>query len=115
MPEYWLLLVAATGACFGVAWWVVVPLTSPCVRLERTEREVRLSNKLVLAGRRQPPQAVTVSVGVAMAGDATGDLESLLAAADGARYRAKANGRNRVQPADGARTAAMQANRLFPT
>ena len=26
MPEFWLLLVASAAACFGVRWWVVVPL-----------------------------------------------------------------------------------------
>jgi hypothetical protein len=27
VPEYWLLVVAALASMFGVAWWVVVPLT----------------------------------------------------------------------------------------
>jgi diguanylate cyclase (GGDEF)-like protein len=42
---------------------------------------------------------VTVSVGIAMAGEADRDLQTLLATADRALYRAKADGRNRVAPA----------------
>ncbi len=42
---------------------------------------------------------VTVSIGIAMAGEADRDLQTLLATADRALYRAKTEGRNRVAPA----------------
>jgi diguanylate cyclase (GGDEF)-like protein len=42
---------------------------------------------------------VTVSIGIAMAGEADRDLQMLLATADRALYRAKTEGRNRVAPA----------------
>jgi diguanylate cyclase (GGDEF)-like protein len=44
------------------------------------------------------PASATVSVGVAAASDACRDLHTLLATADSALYRAKAKGRNRVEP-----------------
>ncbi len=62
-----------------------------------------------------PIANATVSVGVAMASDASRTLSALLASADRALYRAKADGRNRVAPAPlvlidtGGREAARQA------
>ena len=60
---------------------------------ERVRRE--------FAGMRFPGLAVhaSVSVGIAMANDAGRSLPALLATADRALYRAKAEGRNRVAPA----------------
>ena len=46
------------------------------------------------------PFTVTVSVGVASTSDHTADLSFLLAEADRALYRAKGNGRNRVESGD---------------
>ena len=49
-----------------------------------------------------PPITVTVSIGVATSPKEQSDPEQVLQAADKALYRAKANGRNRVETASSA-------------
>jgi diguanylate cyclase (GGDEF)-like protein len=57
-----------------------------------------------LAQEKTPaPLSVTVSIGVATSAKAESDPEQVLHAADKALYRAKANGRNRVETADSPR------------
>ncbi|MEQ9639649.1 MAG: diguanylate cyclase [Alphaproteobacteria bacterium] len=51
----------------------------------------------VAVARLQASVPVTISIGMASLGPDTGTLEELLAVADAALYRAKANGRNRVE------------------
>jgi diguanylate cyclase (GGDEF)-like protein len=68
--------------------------TSMTHALQAAERVREAFEKIDFQGA---PEPATVSVGVAMAGDADENLHALLAAADCALYRAKAKGRNRVE------------------
>jgi diguanylate cyclase (GGDEF)-like protein len=54
----------------------------------------------VAAGHGHSGLRPTVSIGVALAFDAKAEVEDLLVIADEALYRAKANGRNRVETSD---------------
>jgi diguanylate cyclase (GGDEF)-like protein len=70
--------------------------TSMVQALQTTERVRRDFEAMQFAGL---ATNATVSVGVAMSGEVGGNLAALLATADRALYRAKAEGRNRVASA----------------
>jgi diguanylate cyclase (GGDEF)-like protein len=84
------------GRLGGEEFACLIARTSHAQALQIAERLRR-----DFAALRLPGLAVnaTVSIGVAMAGEANGTLPALLATADRALYRAKADGRNRVAPA----------------
>jgi diguanylate cyclase (GGDEF)-like protein len=65
-------------------------------RIREKVTAARLSGETALAG-------VTVSIGVASFPEHGDDPEAIIAAADGALYHAKRNGRNRVVIADSGR------------
>lgn len=79
--EFAVLLPQASGACAGLV----------AERLRRTVAQCRVATP-------QGPIGVTVSIGLALGG--APDLDALLHVADAALYRAKALGRNRVEPAE---------------
>ena len=83
----------------GDEFAIVAPNTTAEAALRSAER---LVVRVAEAGAHQPWHTTTVSVGIATFDPAhliDCDLESLLRVADDALYRAKANGRNRVQAA----------------
>jgi diguanylate cyclase (GGDEF)-like protein len=59
----------------------------------------RIRQKFETMGFACPPTCATVSIGIAMASEADRELTALFATADRALYRAKAKGRNCVEPA----------------
>jgi diguanylate cyclase (GGDEF)-like protein len=84
------------GRLGGEEFACLIARTSHAQALQTAERLRREFAALRLPGLAIKP---TVSVGVAMASDAGVTLPALLALADRALYRAKADGRNRVAPA----------------
>jgi diguanylate cyclase (GGDEF)-like protein len=76
---------------------VVLPLASLEAVVQRAElmRETIKKINISYGGRQLPP--ITASFGVALAPDDGSDVETLFRAADSALYRAKGNGRDRVE------------------
>jgi diguanylate cyclase (GGDEF)-like protein len=84
------------GRTGGEEFACLLPGASAAVAIEVAERiRARFEGRPATAGHLGTPS--TVSVGVATTNDTVGDLAALMAAADRALYRAKANGRNRVE------------------
>lgn len=83
----------------------------PDRRNERTRRRSTKGQAIRDLAREPAPASlsVTVSIGVASSIRASSDAHSVVQAADKALYRAKANGRNRVETASAARKAGAKA------
>jgi diguanylate cyclase (GGDEF)-like protein len=77
----------------------------PDLRNQRTRGRARKGDTIRQLAQQStpPPLKVTISIGVATSAKEESDPERVLQAADKALYRAKANGRNRVETASSAR------------
>jgi len=82
----------------GEEFLILLPQTGLDAALAAAER-LRLAAEALRLPEIDAALAVTVSIGVATRDETTPDLKALVAAADRALYRAKANGRNRVETA----------------
>jgi len=89
-----------TGRFGGEEFAILLPHTDTATAAQITERiRAKLADITVTAGNgsgAEVPLQVTVSIGVATLAGAHRDLDELIAAADAALYRAKAQGRNQV-------------------
>jgi len=89
-----------TGRFGGEEFAILLPHTDTDTAAQITERiRAKLADITVTAGNRtgaEVPLQVTVSIGVATLASSHRDLDELIAAADAALYRAKAQGRNQV-------------------
>jgi diguanylate cyclase (GGDEF)-like protein len=86
------------GRVGGEEFLLVLPDTSRESAIQLAERLRENIAKEVSVGI--PPMSVTASFGVAWITEGSHDLDRLQSAADAALYRAKQNGRNRVETAD---------------
>ncbi|MEP7381187.1 MAG: HD domain-containing phosphohydrolase [Gemmatimonadota bacterium] len=99
----------------GDEFLVLLPSTTPEVALDIAERLRDSCARLRCARRDAPDEEISISVSIALAGaPADGEtIESLVAAADRALYRAKRDGRDRVVVADHADTTTVRAQLDF--
>jgi diguanylate cyclase (GGDEF)-like protein len=80
----------------GEEFACLLPATTPALARQRAESaRAALADMPILANR--PQMRVTMSIGIATSEEVGHDLEALLLAADVNLYRAKSNGRNRVE------------------
>jgi diguanylate cyclase (GGDEF)-like protein len=86
------------GRLGGEEFACLLPDTSLGDALQAAER-IRATFETRPMGLHGAGAAATVSIGVATQGDGEQNFQTLFAAADRALYRAKAKGRNRVEPA----------------
>lgn len=84
----------------GEEFTLILPDTDAATAVARGERIREAIAALRVAHEGKPLSAVTASIGIAVFPDHHAEMEPLLQAADGALYRAKAEGRNRVLLAD---------------
>jgi diguanylate cyclase (GGDEF)-like protein len=90
----------------GEEFCCLLPNTSRADALVAAER-VRAAFEATTHDVGGAPFSVTVSIGAAITDSSTSDLPSLLVTADRALYRAKQQGRNRVEPGGTAHSLAM--------
>jgi diguanylate cyclase (GGDEF)-like protein len=95
----------------GEEFGCLLPDTSPLDALSIAER-IRVAFEVTTHGAGEVPFVVTVSIGMAVADSSNMDLPSLMVTADRALYRAKQEGRNRVEPAGLSTLRALARRRL---
>jgi diguanylate cyclase (GGDEF)-like protein len=98
----------SVGRYGGEEFLIVAPGCGPAETWELAERvRTHVARCSIMAGG--TAVLVTLSLGVATA-ECAADLEKVLGGADAAMYRAKAAGRNRVEPSLGRATSASQSS-----